>query len=150
MNAASPARVSLIVAHDEDRGIGRAGGIPWHIPGELRWVRDITLGRAASTAAPGRRNALIMGRHTYESLPENRRPLPGRMNIVLGRRRFPDTVSATSLAEALGVVAETEGMGRAFIFGGERLYAEALAARIPDELFVSIIPGTHDCDVFFP
>ncbi len=146
MKPASQPSISLIVAHDESRGIGRNGAIPWHIPGELRWVRQITL----ESAAAGCENALIMGRSTYESLPENRRPLPGRMNIVISQQDFPGTVAARSLDQAVSILAESAQLDRAYIFGGQRLYTEALANKIPEELFISLIPGSHDCDVFFP
>ena len=71
--------ISLIVACDENRGIGLNGRIPWFIPGELKWVSDVT----RHTVKPNNTNALIMGRNTWESLPEGRRPLPGRISIVV-------------------------------------------------------------------
>ena len=61
--------VKLIVAHDEVRGIGRGDDMAWHIPGESRWTANTT-----RTARPGMRNALIMGRTTYVSIPAKRRP----------------------------------------------------------------------------
>ncbi len=59
-----------------------AGGtLPWSIPGDLRYFKELT----SRTADPGKQNAVIMGRKTWESLPPKFRPLPGRLNVVLSR-----------------------------------------------------------------
>lgn len=59
-----------------------AGGtLPWSIPGDLRYFKELT----SRTADPGKQNAVIMGRRTWESLPPKFRPLPGRLNVVLSR-----------------------------------------------------------------
>lgn len=59
-----------------------AGGIlPWSLPGDLRYFKELT----SRTVDPGKQNAVIMGRKTWESLPPKFRPLPGRLNVVLSR-----------------------------------------------------------------
>ncbi len=68
----NPPLVSLVVAVSENGVIGNAGGLPWHLPSDLKRFKAITLGKP-----------VIMGRKTWESLPK--RPLPGRLNIVLTR-----------------------------------------------------------------
>lgn len=59
-------------------GIGIRGGLPWDLPTDRRHFQSIT-----SRALPGKRNAVIMGRRTWESLPPRFRPLPHRLNVVL-------------------------------------------------------------------
>ncbi|WP_458110990.1 dihydrofolate reductase [Arthrobacter sp. R1-13] len=74
--------IKLVVAHDRERGIGRSGQLPWSLPGEMKRLSATTL----RTMVPGRKNALVMGRATYDSLPSGKRPLPGRLNIVVTSR----------------------------------------------------------------
>ena len=64
--------VALVAALGENRVIGKDGGLPWHIPGDLKLFKQTTMGKP-----------IIMGRKTWESLG---RPLPGRTNIVITRK----------------------------------------------------------------
>lgn len=95
--------IKLVVAHDREGGIGRGGQLPWSLPGEMKRLAATTL----RTMVPGRKNALVMGRATYESLPSGRRPLPGRLNIAVTSRPIPDTgvLTASSLASAMNLSA---------------------------------------------
>jgi dihydrofolate reductase len=122
-------RVSLI------RVIGRGGAIPWKIPGEQKMFRRITLG-----------HTLIMGRKTHEDIG---RPLPGRLNIVISRRRDyrpPGCLKADSLEAALALcpAEETE----AFIIGGGELFREALPRA--DRIYLTVVPLEVPGDTFFP
>src|SRR4051812_14638125 len=83
--------VRMIWAEARDRVIGAGGGIPWHIPGEQRLFKERT---ADST--------VVMGRATWDSLPERVRPLPGRRNVVLTR----DPAWSAPGAESIGSVDE--------------------------------------------
>ena len=141
--------LKLIVALDEERGIGKDNGIPWFIPGELGWVARTT----KETTHPGTMNALIMGRKTWDSLPEDKRPLTGRFNIVVTRdagkvRGEPDFM-CSSLEDALNVL-DLEKVEHAFIFGGAGLYEEALNKGFVEEVLLTHVPGTHEADTFFP
>lgn len=150
--------ISLIVACDESRGIGLNGRIPWFIPGELKWVSDVT----RNTVKPNNTNALIMGRHTWESLPEARRPLPGRISIVISSQAnsvdkltLLNTTServwlTDSLEHAIKMVENDSYIEKGFIFGGQRLYEDAMASSWLEEILLTTVPGQHDCDTFFP
>lgn len=150
--------ISLIVACDENRGIGLNGRIPWFIPGELKWVSDVT----RHTVNPKNTNALIMGRHTWESLPEARRPLPGRISIVVSSQAksvdkltLLNTTSdrvwvAESLEHAINMIKRVNYIEKGFIFGGQRLYEDAMASSWLDEILLTTVPGIYDCDTFFP
>lgn len=131
---ARPPRIGVVVALDRRRTIGRAGGLPWHLPADLRNFRAITLGKP-----------IIMGRRTHESIG---RVLPGRRNLVVSRR--PDYVAANcetylTLAAALAACADC---AEAMIIGGAELYAEALA--FADRLYLTEVEADVEGDVHFP
>ncbi len=125
--------MSLIVAYDLKRGIGKDNGMPWHLPGELAHFKRTTMGKP-----------VIMGRHTHESIG---RLLPGRRNIVVTSRgvQTPGAEAAPSLEAALALCA---GAAEVMVIGGGQLYRAALprASRI----FATEIQGTFDADTHFP
>lgn len=128
--------LGMIWAQARDRVIGRDGDIPWYLPEDLAHFRRTTRG-----------NAVIMGRTSWNALPEAYRPLPGRRNIVLSRRpgfTAPGAEVASNLAEALGRVAGED----AWICGGEQVYAEALPHA--DLLVVTDIDLAVDGDAYAP
>lgn len=140
--------IKLIVAHDELRGIGRDGDMPWHIPGESKWTSHVT--RAAQA---GSRNALIMGRTTYLSIPEKRRPLFDRINIVVSSRdvKLEDgAYLASSFTDAVRLSVTIADVADVFIFGGALIYQQALEQLVAHELLVSVVTGDYQCDTFFP
>lgn len=73
--------LSVVVAASKDWGIGVDGGIPWRLPGDMAYFREVTM----VTAEEGKTNAVVMGRKTWDSIPPKFRPLKGRTNIVLTR-----------------------------------------------------------------
>ena len=75
---------SIVVAMDEQQGIGKGGKLPWHIPGDLKYFKNLT----TKTKLPDKKNVVIMGRKTWESLPQNFRPLSKRINVVLTRNKI--------------------------------------------------------------
>jgi dihydrofolate reductase len=138
--------VSLIIMAAVARNgvIGRAGGIPWHLPEDLRRFRRTTMG-----------HVLVMGRRTYESIG---RPLPGRTTVVVTRqpdwRPGPDLPEgltvANSVAEALELAATLAApTGReVFVQGGAEVYAEALP--VADVLELTWVDAEPDGDTRFP
>lgn len=123
-----------MVAMARNRVIGRDGGLPWHLPEDLRRFKALTLG-----------HPLVMGRRTYESIG---RPLPGRRSLVLSRR--PDYAPAgvevvPSLQEALQRLAESEEV---FVIGGAEVYALALPRA--DRVWLTLVEADVDGDVLFP
>ncbi len=129
--------LALIVACAENRVIGRDGGLPWHLPDDLRRFRELTTG-----------HAIVMGRRTWESIG---RPLPKRRNLVVTRARLAveGIETFTSYAAARDAACGSGGEeGEAFVIGGERLYAEAL----PDatRLHRTLVHAEPAGDAFFP
>lgn len=129
----------IIAAVSENNVIGNQGEIPWDIPEDMKHFRKKTTG-----------NAVIMGRKTFESLPENFRPLPDRKNIVLTRSGLEDkpreVVEASSLGEAWKAA---EGYSdKAFIIGGESVYREGMTEA--DRLVITRVHEEYEGDTFFP
>ena len=129
--------VALIAAVARGGVIGRDGGLPWHLVEDLTRFKSLTTG-----------HAVVMGRKTWDSLPERFRPLPGRRNIVV--TRDPDWQAdgaerAGSLDDALARGAEET---RVFVIGGAQIYRQALA--LADELLLTEIDRTVEGDAFFP
>ncbi|MDN4595872.1 dihydrofolate reductase [Leifsonia virtsii] len=107
--------LALIWAQANDRVIGAGGVMPWHLTEDLRHFRALTGS-----------DPVVMGRRTWESLPERYRPLPGRTNIVITRRAdwaAPGAVVAHSLDDALTAAGDADTV---WITGGGELYREAL------------------------
>ena len=128
--------ISIIVACDANRGIGRNGTIPWHFPSDLQWFKEVT-----------RDNVVIMGRKTYESLPEKVRPLPNRHNIVVTSNKIDGVQTADSLKKAI-FAASLYGK-EIFLIGGQRIYEEGLA--YADQIFMTQIHDAYEnMDTFFP
>lgn len=128
--------LTMVVAAATDNAIGRAGGMLWHIPADLKHFKQVTTG-----------GTVIMGRKTWESLPK--RPLPGRRNIVLTSSKNYDTPgaeTAPTLADALDS-AHTDAA--VFIIGGGEIYRQALP--LADTVELTRIDGVaEDADTFFP
>jgi dihydrofolate reductase len=104
--------VSLIWAQARDGVIGANGGLPWHLPEDLKLFRERTTG-----------STVVMGRRTWESLPERFRPLPGRANVVL----TSDPAWSAEGARRAGSVAEVlDGHDPLWVIGGGAVYAAFL------------------------
>lgn len=141
-------RFSVVVAADEELGIGKQGAIPWRLPGDMKHFVRVT----RQTRDAGARNAVIMGRATWDSIPERFRPLVGRLNLVVSRNpslELPEGAErAGSLRDALlqaGNRAE-----KLFVIGGGQIYGQALALPECAEIVFTRVLSTFDCDVHFP
>lgn len=127
--------ISLIVAMDQNRGIGNKGDLLTYIPGDLPRFKKITTG-----------HKVIMGRKTFDSLPNG--PLPNRENIVITRNKdlkIDGVEVVHSLDEAIGLC---DDQSEAFIIGGGEIYNESF--KIADKLYVTHINKTFEADTYFP
>jgi dihydrofolate reductase len=111
----SPApHIGLILARAANGVIGKDGVMPWHLPEDLAHFRRVTQG-----------HPVIMGRRTWDSIPQRFRPLPGRRNIVLTRQRdwrADGAETARNLPGAIGLCADAPLV---WVIGGAQLYAQA-------------------------
>ncbi|AGW41645.1 dihydrofolate reductase [Leifsonia xyli subsp. cynodontis DSM 46306] len=126
--------ITLIWAQARDRVIGAGGAMPWHLPEDLRHFRELTGGEP-----------VVMGRRTWESIPDRFRPLPGRRNIVVTRQKGWDAPGA-EVAHSLSGALTAAGDGTAWVIGGGELYRQALplADRVEvTEIDLTVAGDTH-------
>lgn len=121
----------VVVAATENMGIGKDGKLPWRMPSDLKFFKNIT----SRTSDRGRRNAVLMGRKTWESIPAEHRPLPGRLNVVLTRSGSFDIAtvenviicgSITSALELLAASPYCLSIEKVFVIGGGEILRCAL------------------------
>ena len=133
-------KLSLICAMDENMVIGKNNSLPWHLPEDLQYFKRTTMGRC-----------IIMGRKTFESIG---RPLPGRTNIIVTRRREYEVENArvvdclTDAIELAETVSFIDASDEAFVIGGAELYKHALP--FVDRMHLTIVHAEVDGDTFFP
>ena len=126
--------ITLVLARAQNGVIGRDGGLPWHIPADLKRFKALTLG-----------HPVVMGRKTRQSIG---RPLPGRRNLVLSRDASFAAEGAEVLPSLAAALAATAGAPVVAVIGGASLYAEALplAARLE----LTEIDAVAPADTWFP
>jgi dihydrofolate reductase len=123
----------------QNRVIGDGNRIPWHLPEDFKWFKQVTLG-----------HVLVMGRKTFESIG---RPLPGRETIVLTRGNWSHPgVKVVHDLSRLGLLtsvpSQTDGARRIFIAGGADIYRQALP--LCQELLLTLVKREVPGDAFFP
>ncbi|HYH22336.1 MAG TPA: dihydrofolate reductase [Azospirillum sp.] len=131
-------RISLVVAAARNGVIGRNGALPWHLPGDLKRFKELTLGKPT-----------LMGRRTWDSLP--RRPLPGRKNIVLSRGAEPGPHAGALWFRNLTAAidhARSSGAEELCVIGGAQVFAEALP--LADALYLTAVEQDVAGDTFMP
>ncbi|MEK7510850.1 MAG: dihydrofolate reductase [Patescibacteria group bacterium] len=128
--------ISLVVAIGHNNVIGKDNDLLWHLPDDLKRFKKVTHG-----------HPVIMGRRTWESLPEKFRPLPGRTNIVVTRDvtyEAPGAIIAHNITEAFDRAREAEGAEEICVIGGGEIYRATLpfATRLYLTLVDDPAPGT--------
>lgn len=129
-------RLGMIWAQGRDGVIGADGVMPWHVPEDLAHFRDITMG-----------HPVIMGRRTWDSIPERFRPLPGRRNIVLTRDEGWMDAAAQVAHDPESALA-LAGPAEAWVIGGGTVYAAFLP--LADTLEVTEVDGDYTGDTYAP
>ncbi|MDY0250250.1 MAG: dihydrofolate reductase [Pseudomonas sp.] len=132
--------VSLIVAATRNQVIGRDNQMPWHLPADLRYFKQCTLGKP-----------IIMGRKTWASLG---RPLPGRLNIVISRQAATELEGAEVFADLESAIlrgqewAAQQGVSEVMVIGGGQVYQQAI--KLAQRVYLTRIELDLDGDAFFP
>lgn len=128
-------KISVIVARTLNKVIGKDNAMPWHLPVDLAWFRENTLGKP-----------VIMGRKTYESIG---RLLPKRPNIILSRSGFAidGAYSAISLEQAVELAKNFANSDEIMIIGGGELFKQAMP--FADKLYLTEIQANIEGDTFF-
>lgn len=125
----------IIAAVGRDGAIGREGGLVWRISADMRRFRALTMG-----------HPLVMGRHTFESLPG---ALPGRRNIVVTSDASYAAAGAETAPSLQAALAMASGAERVMVIGGGSVYAQAMP--LADTLEITLVDAdAPDADTHFP
>lgn len=129
--------ITLIAALSRNACIGANGSLPWRIPEDMAHFKELTMG-----------HVVIMGRKTWESIPETFRPLPGRQNVVVTRQQtypLPEGVERASSVEDALLMHATDDV---FVIGGAEVYRASMDQA--DRLEITHVNKTVEGDAFFP
>lgn len=137
--------ISVIVASDEKRGIGKNGKIPWHIKEDLVFFRQKT-----------QHHTVIMGQNSYHSMlahyKKSGKQVPQRTHIVLTKdknykSKLKGAIASHSISQALAQARQIE-KEEVFIAGGGQIYSQML--KFADKLYLTLVKGNFQADTFFP
>ncbi len=132
-------KISIIVAVAENGVIGKNNDLPWHLPKDMKYFRDTTMG-----------HCVIMGRKNYDSIPLKYRPLEGRTNIIVTRQKnfkAENCIVVNSIEDALEV-AKKKNESEVFVIGGAEVFKHTI--NIADKLYYTRIYNSFEGDVYFP
>tara|TARA_B100001559_G_scaffold279876_1_gene252627 strand:+ start:104 stop:610 length:507 start_codon:yes stop_codon:yes gene_type:complete len=130
---------SIIVAYASNYVIGKDGKLPWHIPADLKYFKELTYG-----------SPIIMGRKTFESIG---RPLPGRHNIIITRNSEYTCDSCVVVFDIQGAIKEANNFareydcGEIFIIGGAEIYRQSMD--YIDKAYITEVHADFDGDAVF-
>lgn len=133
-------------------GIGYQGSLPWRLRKEMAYFKRVT----TRTSDPSLRNAVIMGRKTWDSIPSKFRPLPSRLNIILSRSFDNEVIDenllhAKSVQDSLQLVKD-KNIERVYVIGGAEIYNEFIKSGLVDNVLLTEIEHTEteklDMDTF--
>ena len=133
-SAVSVPRIALVVAMADNGVIGKGGGLPWHLPDDLKYFKVVTIGKP-----------VLMGRRTFESIGK---PLPGRRNLVMTRAAaaaVPGVEYVVSVEQARALAA---GAAELCVIGGAEVFA--LALPLATRIYLTRVHAQVTGDVYFP
>ena len=129
----------MIAAIGKNRELGKDNRLLWHLKEDFQRFKNLTTG-----------NVVIMGRKTYDSLPEKNKPLPNRINIIISRNKSWSPLGSyvfNSLEEAISRAKKFNK--EIFIIGGASVYEQGI--KYSDKLYLTVISKEYpDADAFFP
>jgi dihydrofolate reductase len=128
--------VSLIVAMDKKRGIGKNNQLPWHLPSDLKRFKNLTMG-----------HHLVMGRKTYETIGKS---LPGRVMIIVTHQKdySPEDCMVVNSIEAAIELAKNKNENDLFIIGGGIIFKQTID--LADKIYLTTVHTDVNADIFFP
>lgn len=125
-------KLHLIAAHDKNLVIGNQGKLPWRLPEDLKHFKETTMGYP-----------ILMGRGVFEEIGE--KPLPGRRNVVLSRKKWDNVESFSKIEHALIALSNEPVV---FLIGGGQVYSQMID--LCEKMYITEVHGTYSGDVFFP
>ncbi|CAH0599753.1 unnamed protein product [Chrysodeixis includens] len=149
----SKVKLNLIAAACENMGIGANGALPWRLKKEMAYFTTMTTKVADATKV----NAVIMGRRTWDCIPDKYRPLENRVNIVLThnvdsvKENVPEgVVVVPGLDEAISYIEKRPDIEATWVIGGSSIYKAAMSHANCGKIYLTEIQKSFDCDTFFP
>lgn len=136
-------KVNMIVALDSKNGIGKDGTIPWTLKKDMKHFFTTT------SSDDWKRNVVVMGRKTWESIPNDKKPLKNRLNVIFSKEKISDmhVLTVSSLQEFLNLF-KNYTTGKIFVIGGQDIYK--IFMPWCETLYVTRIQQDFECDRFFP
>lgn len=137
---------AIIVAADMDGGIGAGNALPWRLKADMEFFKKFTIGNG--------KNAVVMGRKTWDSIPQKFRPLPNRINVVISRNKavhskletLENVLASSSFSDAMTKAANAENI---FVIGGGSIYKQALASKQCNRICLTRVHSKFKCDTKF-
>ncbi|KAH0954858.1 hypothetical protein HN011_010138 [Eciton burchellii] len=143
-------KLELIAAACENMGIGINGQLPWRLKSEMAFFTHMT----THTKDANKKNVVLMGRRTWDCIPDKYRPLKDRLNMVLTSQSFDygnKAIPCKSIPHALELIAQMQDqVERVWVIGGSRVYEAAMKSPHFGRLYLTRIKKEFDCDTFFP
>ncbi len=146
--------MEVILACTQKGGIGLNGNLPWRIKEDMKLFKKIT----TTVENKNKQNAVIMGRKTWESIPQKFRPLPNRINIILSttmEKKETENVDSVYVVNSLKDLDTTikqlkkeEKLAKSFIIGGATLYNKMFELDKITKVHVSLVNDDYECDTF--
>lgn len=145
-------KFSIIIATDTQNGIGKDGKLAWDIPEDMKFFRETS----STVKKAHRQNAVIMGRKTWESIPEKNRPLSWRLNCILSssyaapvEKVAGNTYGFPDMESCQKFITKRKDLEKVFVIGGSYLYNLVLDEPCLDTIYLTQVFWDFDCDVFF-
>jgi dihydrofolate reductase len=123
--------ISFIFAMDRNRAIGMNNKLPWHLPGDLKFFKTVTMG-----------HPILMGRKTYESIGK---PLPGRRNVIL-TQNFEFQAEGCEVIHSVQEAAQAFQDQELFVIGGAEIFR--LFASDVDKMYITYIEHEFEADTY--
>ncbi|KAL6966487.1 hypothetical protein U1Q18_032267 [Sarracenia purpurea var. burkii] len=145
----------VVVVATKDMDIGKDGQLHWKLLFDLKFFKEVTL----TTLDPAKRNAVVMGRKTWESISLENRPLPGRLNVVLTRSANFDIATAENVVMGGSMVSVLElltaspyclSIEKVFVIVGSQIFREAINALGCNAIHLTEIEASIECETFIP
>tara|TARA_Y100000992_G_C21257249_1_gene489212 strand:+ start:1335 stop:1859 length:525 start_codon:yes stop_codon:yes gene_type:complete len=138
--------LNVIVCCDSNYGIGLNNSLPWNIKSEMKLFQNKTIGSG--------NNCVIMGKHTFMSIPKKHSPLKERVNCIVSSSFKNNTIKHVirNLDTELESFLNSTNYDTYWIIGGESIYHKIMKDKyhIINELHISVLDKSFDCDTFFP
>lgn len=139
--------VCMILAVDNKNWIGKNSDLAWKLKSDMKYFKDIT----TAVKDNSKYNAVIMGRKTWDSIPEKFRPLPGRKNVIITKNinQSLSELQFSSIEAAIDFLQNDSTIESIFIIGWAQIYNDAIEKKLVEKVYITKVLWDFACDVFF-